>query len=263
MRTSVPTPSARPWRATLCYHSVRNVSSTPPIIKIENATFYHDYPIPDSPLRKNPPLYPNLNFTLPSSVPSVKDGDQTKLQHWAVIGSSGGAKFLEILRGQHISIPPTARSYPYLATDEIAIKDTRLRFPGYAIQYVGFNGGGIQSSEGIRGSYLSARYESRREATDFTVLQYLRGQMLLNPPENGLEIKASGSELLDQIVADLNLKELVYVPIANLSNGQTRRARIAKALVERPEVLLLDEPFSMFMAHGTMPLPRGATNQWA
>ena len=34
------------------------------------------------------------------------------------------------------------------------------------------------------------------------------------------------------------------MPVGNLSNGQTRRARIAKALLGKPEVLMLDEPFS-------------------
>ncbi|EHL03265.1 putative Uncharacterized ABC transporter ATP-binding protein [Glarea lozoyensis 74030] len=33
------------------------------------------------------------------------------------------------------------------------------------------------------------------------------------------------------------------MPISNLSNGQTRRARIAKALLGKPGLLLLDEPF--------------------
>jgi len=32
--------------------------------------------------------------------------------------------------------------------------------------------------------------------------------------------------------------------LMNLSNGQQRRARIVKALLQDPEILLLDEPYS-------------------
>ena len=96
---------------------------------------------------------------------------------------------------------------------------------------------------GSRGAYMSARYESRREETDFSVLDYLTGNTELNPYARQ-EADGSGSQELAQVIRDLNLANLVDMPVGNLSNGQTRRARIAKALLGKPEVLLLDEPFS-------------------
>ena len=90
---------------------------------------------------------------------------------------------------------------------------------------------------------MSARYESRREETDFSVLDYLTGNTELNP-YGRREEDGSGSPVLARVIRDLNLANLVEMPVGNLSNGQTRRARIAKALLGMPEVLLLDEPFS-------------------
>ncbi|KAL8669855.1 MAG: hypothetical protein Q9168_005572 [Polycauliona sp. 1 TL-2023] len=187
--------------------------------------------------RTNQPLFPNLTFDLSSS---------SQKKHWCVIGSSNTGKttFFEVLRGQHLCFPPTARSYPYLSNSDIGQKDPRLRGSFRAIQHVGFGGKhGIGLRGGINaGSYLSARYESRREATDFTVRDYLTGNTELNPQhEKPMDSSEDGD--FRKIIRNLNLEDLVDMPVGNLSNGQTRRAKIAKALLDKPVVLLLDEPF--------------------
>ena len=42
----------------------------------------------------------------------------------------------------------------------------------------------------------------------------------------------------------LGVDKLLDGSLMNLSNGQQRRARIVKALLQDPEILLLDEPYS-------------------
>lgn len=214
------------------------------IVRIKDGTFYRRYPIAGQDTSANPPIFPGLTFDIASSPP---DPD-----NWAVVGSSNSGKttFFEILRGQHLCFPPAARSFPYLSSDEIGLKNTKLRIPAHAIHYVGFDGeGGGIGRRGARGAYLSARYESRREDTDFSVLDYLKGNTNLNLSNGkGSSETESGKATLDKVIEDLKLKPLIRMPMGNLSNGQIRRARIAKALMGKPEVLLLDEPFSRIPA---------------
>lgn len=216
------------------------------VIQIQNGTFYrHHLASALSPELRNQtsPLFPNLHFALPA-IPLVRDeASKEKQQHWAVIGAHETTTFLEILQGTHICIPPNARTFPYLSSDKREPKDRRVSSPSRAIQYVGFQPGkGHGSCSGIKGSYLSARYESRKEETDWSVLQYLKGEVELNPAEIQ-KPDARFEESLWQVISDLRLDQLIGTPVSNLSSGQTRRASIAKALLRRPEVLLLDKPF--------------------
>lgn len=201
-----------------------------PIIDIRNATFYRKYPSATDSPESNPAIFPDLTF-------SLLNGKHSEPQYWSVLSPSSLARttLLQILAGQHVCIPPTARSYPYLS--ELS------ESPQRAIKYVGFDAdrGSNVGGTNVRGAYLSARYESRREETDFSVHDYLTGHTELNALER--ELTNEEMQALEEITDQLNLRKLLSMPVSNLSNGQTRRARIAKALMARPEILLLDGPF--------------------
>lgn len=207
-----------------------------PIVRIANATFYRRHPASkqDHNAAPNSPLFPNLSLSLPSfSTPS---------QHWAILSPSSTIRtaFLQVLRGQLLCFPPTARSYPYLLSGDIAGNNPKLRFPERAIDYVGFD----VERKAFGGAYLSARYESRVEETDFTLAQYLTGIVGMNPGEDVIREKTPDQDVMRKVVEDLELERFFHKPVSTLSNGQSRRARIGKALLTKPEMLCLDAPFS-------------------
>ncbi|KAF3044091.1 hypothetical protein E8E12_009366 [Didymella heteroderae] len=121
------------------------------------------------------------------------------------------------------------REVPYFA----------LRYPDQAIEYVGFD----VERKAFGGAYLSARYESLKEEGDFTLQRYLTGIVTLNPGEEELKAKTVDEEVTRRVMKDLELERFLDKPVNMLSNGQSRRARIGKALLTRPEVLCLDAPF--------------------
>ena len=211
-----------------------------PIINIKNGTFYRQYPsTPGSDDVTNPALFPKLKLSIPSTTNSDRE-------QWCIIGGSSAGKttLLEILRGRHLCLPPSARTFPHLASKHIAPVDSRLRTAENAIQYVGFSGeeGGLGGS-GTRGAYLSARYESRREETDFLLRDYLVGNTNLNIVEETVPVISKDAGFAKRVLEDFGLENYLGMPMGNLSNGQTRRARIVKALLGHPLILLLDEPF--------------------
>ncbi|KAH7116009.1 ABC transporter-like protein [Dendryphion nanum] len=218
------------------FRALQNLHS-PPIVRIANATFYRQHPASKSVAGQdaipNPPLFPDLTLSLPSF--------STPNQHWAILSPSSNIRtaFLQILRGQLLCFPPTSRSFPYLLSPEIATKNPQLRYPERAIEYVGFD----VERKAFGGAYLSARYESRVEETDFTLERYLTGITGMNEGEEIIREKTPDRDVMMRVVRDLELERLFEKPVSTLSNGQSRRARIGKALLTRPEVLCLDAPF--------------------
>jgi ABC-type molybdenum transport system ATPase subunit/photorepair protein PhrA len=208
-----------------------------PIVKITKGSFYRQHPstkpAPGQDVVTNPAVLSNLSLQLPShAIPN---------QHWAILSPSSTVRtaFLQILRGQYICFPPTARTHPYLSEPSVAKQNPNLRYPERAIEYVGFD----VERKSMGGAYLSARYESLKEETDFTLQRYLTGIVTMNPGEEELKAKSVDAKVMRKVMHDLELERFLEKPVAMLSNGQSRRARIGKALLTQPLVLCLDAPF--------------------
>lgn len=139
-------------------------------------------------------------------------------ERWAITGPRK-TQLLSILAAQHITNPPLSRQYPFL---------DKSIWPSQAIQLVEFKGS-------IPVPHLSARYEHFRDEFDFSLYKYL-GQSL------GVSSGAHESEIL-KVMHQLKLDEFGDRWVVGLSNGQMRRARLARALLKKPRMLLIDEPY--------------------
>ncbi|VVT49212.1 uncharacterized protein SAPINGB_P002158 [Magnusiomyces paraingens] len=153
------------------------------------------------------PLFPNpINLTINPN------------ERWAVTGPRK-LDLLSVIGAKHIPTPALSRTYPFL---ENSI------WPSQAIQLVEFKGS-------VLATHLSARYEHFRDEFDIPLSEYL-GQTF------GTQA-GPNKDKIEHAMKALKLDEFHNRWIVGLSNGQMRRARLAKALLKEPRLLLIDEPY--------------------
>lgn len=90
----------------------------------------------------------------------------------------------------------------------------------------------LETREEREGKFEWQREDDRRQVADNTEKF---DEALLSDEEK---------HLFRELVEKTGLKPLLNIPMITLSNGQMRRARIVKAVLKKPELLLLDEPLS-------------------
>ncbi len=154
-------------------------------------------------------------------------------QHWAVLGGNGAGKstLLRLLAGQIWPHPHTTRSYgfegvhtwsPLRAREQLV-----LLSPEVQDRYVRKLLDGPDNETGWK---LTARQ---------TVFSGYFGSELLHQTPSAVQAEAAAL-----LIGELGLNGLAERPMQTLSQGQMRRVLLARALVSRPRMLLLDEACS-------------------
>ncbi|KDQ12000.1 hypothetical protein BOTBODRAFT_113519 [Botryobasidium botryosum FD-172 SS1] len=213
--TSVNTRSTRLSRLLSYGKSPKSNTDVYSVISIPRADIYRF-----GEAHPSPPLFKDVEW-------EVKDG-----QTWAVVGPEKTA-LLETLLGHHRVAPNppaglfpflTARTPPFDPHDTVSIVSfsTRNRRPGAPA------GGAFYD--------YSARYGAVREEDRITLRESLPSQTRLGEEVTDADVRG--------VAGKLELEGFLELPLVALSNGQTRRASVMRELLERPRLLILDEPLT-------------------
>lgn len=140
-------------------------------------------------------------------------------ENWAIIGKSGSGKtsFIDLIMGK-MSVSRGSIIYPSLHTKAMQEKGY-FRIADY-VAVVRFNISLINYNQ----FYYQQRYYSSENEGIKTVREFL-------------------GETNEQLFNLLKINDLLDLEFIKLSNGQTRKMYLAKALLRYPKVLILDNPF--------------------
>jgi molybdate transport system ATP-binding protein len=143
-------------------------------------------------------------------------------EHWIVVGQSGSGKtvllntiagLLRVYSGS-IDIDNNYAKHICLVTAKHHFKD-------------------LTNTANL---YYQQRYNSQDADQALTVQQYLTAKQPANAN--------NAYWTIDKVVHLLRLRPLLHKELIKLSNGETKRLRLASALLSEPTILLLDDPLS-------------------
>ncbi|KDQ56336.1 hypothetical protein JAAARDRAFT_36509 [Jaapia argillacea MUCL 33604] len=174
------------------------------------------------------PVFHDIEWT-------IQDGES-----WAVVGSGSGEKttLLETLIGNlRITPPPPHGLFPFSTKD-----------PHNTVSLVSFSH--RPRASGSSFVDYTARYGAKWEEDRITLRQSMFPETLPefarrdNRHGSVKEMSEEEKASFEALAKDLDLERFLDLPVIALSNGQTRKARILKALLRKPEMLVLDEPLT-------------------
>ncbi|KAI8388246.1 P-loop containing nucleoside triphosphate hydrolase protein [Radiomyces spectabilis] len=156
------------------------------------------------------PAFRNLSLTI---------ADHERL---VIVGpvSAGKSTLAEALAGKHLAQPLASAKWPMIDV-------SKSPYPSDHVHLVSFK----EDSNAFSYSnhYYQERFNFSDPDNDVTLQDYLQSQ-------------SRDQQKIQQVAELLDIAPLLKLSFVKLSNGQTRRARIARALLRDPSMLILDEP---------------------
>ncbi|KAF7732564.1 hypothetical protein EC973_003311 [Apophysomyces ossiformis] len=141
-------------------------------------------------------------------------------QRVVIVGDVGSGKttLAEALGGRHVIQPIGAARWPACTSS----------YPSDFVHLVSFKEQSKLFSYGQH--YYQERFNFSDPDNDLTLQTYLQSDQASDPSK------------VRTVAEKLDISHLLPLSFVKLSNGQTRRARLARALLRNPGMLILDEP---------------------
>ncbi|KAL6941296.1 hypothetical protein ACO0RG_002424 [Hanseniaspora osmophila] len=190
----------------------------PPVVSIKNALFKR------SNLAQAPFIFKNpINLEIPNR------GAQDSVRKWCVWGTHA-SQFLNVLsRREYLAIPsPSCIRYHKIG------KDDTLNFTTNVLKF----------KPPPTSPHLSARFEFFKSEFDEKLATFIKNvgnTSTLVSYELTNSTRKIDTQLYEHLLTKLHLKDLENRLVIGLSNGQMRRSRLARALLTKNDLLIVDD----------------------